>query len=214
MKEPRKRRVAKKRAYQQSLRAEAAMATRHRILEVTRECLARVPIANVGLEELASRARVVRSTIYKTFGSRQGLMIALAEDVLRRGGFDQLGRAFRHPDPRVALESSLREGARLYGEQHAVARAILTLGALDPDLAHAAARFEFGRKEGMADLARRLKAKGYLRAGITEAEAADILWVVTSFDTFSQLYVGRRLSVEDVATRLIAMATRAICRDS
>jgi hypothetical protein len=37
---------------------------------------------------------VARSTIYKIFGSRQGLMVvALAEDLLRRVGFDQLGRA-------------------------------------------------------------------------------------------------------------------------
>src|SRR5262245_4610257 len=189
------------------------MATRHRILEVTRAALAKVPLENVGLEDVASRARVARSTIYKIFGSRAGLMVAVAEDLLRRGGFDQLGRAFRDPDPRVALESSLREGARLYAEQHAVGRAILTLAALDPEVAHGAARIEFGRKEGMADLARRLNEKDQLRAGVSEAEAADILWVVTSFDTFRQLYFDRGLSVEETASRLIVMATRSICRD-
>lgn len=200
-----------KRAYRQSLRAEAAVATRQRIIEVMRKCFAADPPENIGLEEVAARARVARSTIYTIFGSRQGLMVALAEDLLRRAGFDQLGRAFRHPDPRTALESSLREGARIYGEQHSVARAILTLAALDSDVAHAATRFEFGRTEGMADLARRLKAKGELRPGVTETEAADVLWVVTAFETFSQLYRGRGLSVEETATRLIAMATRTIC---
>src|SRR5262245_5621012 len=160
------------------------MATRHRILQVTRAALAKVPLENVGLEEVAARARVVRSTIYKIFGSRTGLMVAVAEDLLRRGGFDQLGRAFRNPDPRVALESSLRESTRLYAEQHAVGRAIRILAAMDPEVAHGAARLEFGRKEGMANLTRRLNEKGELRAGISEAEAADILWVITSFDTF------------------------------
>ena len=207
-----KSRAPAKRAYRQSLRADLAMETRHRILEVTRESFATVPLENIGLEEVARRARVARSTIYKTFGSRQGLMVALAEDLLRRGGFDQLGRAFRNPDPRQALESSLREGARLYAEQHAVARAIMTLAALDQDVAHAAARFEFGRKEGMADLARRLKAGGALRTGVTENEAADVLWVVTSLDTFSQLFQGRGLSAETTAERLIAIATRTICK--
>src|SRR5262245_58377382 len=121
---------AEKRSYRQSLRAESAQETRARILEVTREGFARLPIENAGLEEVAQRARVARSTIYKIFGSRQGLMVALAEDLLRRIGFDQLGRAFRNPDARVALETSLREGARMYAEQHAVARAILTLAAI------------------------------------------------------------------------------------
>ena len=200
-----------KRAYRQALRAEAAVATRQRVIEVMRRCFEADPPENIGLEEVAGRARVARSTIYKIFGSRQGLMVALAEDVLRRAGFDQLGRAFRNPDPRAALESSLREGARIYSEQHAVARAILTLALLDPDVAHAAARFEFGRPEGMADLARRLKAGGQLRPEITEAEAADVLWVVTAFETFSLLFHGRGLSAEDAAARLIAMATRSIC---
>jgi AcrR family transcriptional regulator len=208
-----KSRVQTKRAYNQSLRAEAALETRHRILEVTREGFARLPIENAGLEEVAKHARVARSTIYKIFGSRQGLMVALAEDLLRRVGFDQLGRAFRNPDPRAALETSLREGARLYAEEHTVARAIVTLGAIDADVAHAAARFEFGRKEGMAALAHRLNEEGYLRPGVSEAEAADILWVVTSLATFSQLYQERGLSVDETADRLIAIATRAVCRD-
>lgn len=206
------KKTAGKRAYNQALRAETALETRQRILEVTREGFARLPIENAGLEEVAKRAKVARSTIYKIFGSRQGLMIALAEDLLRRVGFDQLGRAFRNPDVRVALETSLREAARLYAEEHLVARAIILLGALDTDVAVAAARFEFGRKEGMADLARRLNAQGYLRADTTEAEAADMLWVVTSFNTFTQLYLERGLSVDDCAARLIAMANRCVCR--
>jgi len=207
-----KSRAGAKRAYKQTLRAEAALETRQRILEVTREGFARTPIENAGLEEVASRAKVARSTIYKIFGTRQGLMIALAEDLLRRVGFDQLGRAFRNPDARVALETSLREGARVYSEEHAVARAIITLAALDADIAHAAARFEYGRKEGMVQLAARLNAQGYMRADITEAEAADVLWVVTSLATFTQLYQERGLSVSETADRLILIATRTICK--
>jgi len=202
----------KKRSYTQSLRADLALETRKRILDVTREGFARLPSENAGLEEVAKRAKVARSTIYKIFGSRQGLMIALAEDLLRRVGFDQLGRAFRNPDARAALESSLREGARLYSEEHAVARAIATFGAIDADVAHAMARFEYGRKEGMAALAHRLKEQGQLRNDITEAEAADVLWVVTSLNTFTQLYQERSLTVHETAKRLIMMATRTVCR--
>jgi AcrR family transcriptional regulator len=202
----------KKRGYTQSLRADSALETRKRILDVTREGFASLPIENAGLEDVAKRARVARSTIYKIFGSRQGLMIALAEDLLRRVGFDQLGRAFRNPDARTALETSLREGARLYSEEHAVARAIVTFGAIDADVAYAAARFEYGRKDGMAALARRLKEQGQLRDDITEAQAADVLWVLTSLATFTQLYQERSLSVEETANRLILMATRTICR--
>src|SRR5262245_1312196 len=203
---------ARKRAYRQSMSAEAPLEKRQRILEATREGFARLPLENEGLEDVARRARVARSTIYKIFGSRQGLMVALAEDLLRRVGFDQLGRAFRNADARVALETSLREGARLCSEEFAVARGIMTLAAIDADVAYAGARFDFGRREGMADLARRLKKQRYLRDDVSEGEAADVLWIVTSLATFAQLYQERGLSVTATADRLIQIATRTICQ--
>jgi hypothetical protein len=45
---------------------------------------------------------------------------------------------------------------------------------------------------------------------VTVDEATDILWVITSFETFDQLYTGRGLGEEDVAARLITMAERAL----
>ena len=45
---------------------------------------------------------------------------------------------------------------------------------------------------------------------ITVEEATDILWVITSFETFDQLYTGRALSEEDTAARLVTMAERTL----
>jgi len=42
-------------------------------------------------------------------------------------------------------------------------------------------------------------------------EAAGRLWVITSFDTFDQLYSERGLSRAEVAERLVGMAERAVC---
>jgi hypothetical protein len=47
---------------------------------------------------------------------------------------------------------------------------------------------------------------------VTEAEAVDLLFVITSFDTFDLLYTGRGLDPATVAERLIAMAERAVCQ--
>jgi AcrR family transcriptional regulator len=202
-----------KRAYQQRVRAEAAAETRRRIIEVTRECLTRVPLENVGLPEIAAAAGVARSTIYADFGSREGLMFAVAEDLLERAGFDRLGRAVRHPNAMVALETSLREASRIYAAEYPVSRALLRLAAVDRDAARGAARLEFGRREGIDDLAQRLRKQGALRSGVTQREAADVLWVITSFETFDQLFGARELTVEQTATRLIAMAKRTLCAE-
>jgi AcrR family transcriptional regulator len=201
----------RKRAYTQRIRADAAAATRQRIIDVTRECLASAPLENVGLPAIAERAGVARSTIYIAFGSREGLMLAVAEDLLRRGGFERIGQALRNPDAVAAMDASLREGVRMYEQEQAVGRAMLSLAAVDRDAASGAARLNRGRKEGMAALARRLAAQGALRPDVREADAADVLWVVTSFDTFLQLYSERGLSADETAARLIAMARRTLC---
>ncbi len=201
----------RQRSYHQKLRAETATVTRQRIIEATRHCLTETPLHNVGLDEIATEASVARSTIYGAFGSRAGLFQAVAEDVLKRGEFVMLQQAFREADALVALERSLQEGARLYAAEQAVSRALLSLAAIDRDAAGAAKRLNQGRAEGMMNLAGRLEGQHLLKPEVTLQEAADILWVLTSFETFDQLYSGRGLSSNGVSQRLVAMAKRTLC---
>jgi hypothetical protein len=69
-----------------------------------------------------------------------------------------------------------------------------------------------GRADGVAHRARRLGEQQVLRPGVTVAEAAHVLWVLTSFDSFDLLYKGRSLSVDQVAMTLITTAERSLCR--
>src|SRR5262245_42323813 len=130
----------KPRGYRQKLRAAAAAATRQRIIETTRRCLTEKPLHNASLDEIAVEAEVARSTIYGIFGSRAGLFQAVADDVLERGGFAELGQAFRQPDVLSALEGSFQVAARFYAAEHAVGQALLSLAAVDRDAAGAAER--------------------------------------------------------------------------
>jgi hypothetical protein len=84
---------------------------------------------------------------------------------------------------------------------------------LDPDAVGGAIhRMEENRARGMAYLAQRLADQGMLRPDVTVTEAADILWVLTSFDAIDLLYTGRGLSTDQVAQRLVTMAQRTLCR--
>lgn len=47
---------------------------------------------------------------------------------------------------------------------------------------------------------------------VTADEATHLLWLLTSFDGFDQLYTGRSLPVDDVSRTLIAAAERSLCR--
>jgi AcrR family transcriptional regulator len=203
-----------KRRYVQRRRAEAAHETRERILDATRESLRSGPAGAVRIEEIARAAGVARSTIYVAFGSRAGLFEALAEDLLGRAGFERIAASFRLPDARDALRSSFRDAAEVYSHDPVVTRSILALAAVDPDAGAAVSRFEHGRWPGMRMLAGRLEQQDALQPGVSRDEAAQVLWVLTSFATFDQLYGERGLSSTVVADRLVALAERTLLREA
>ena len=203
-----------KRRYVQRRRAESAQETRERILEAARSSLRSGPLGAVKVDDIAHEAGVARSTVYVLFGSRAGLFDALAVALLEQTGFERLVTAFRLPDARTALLDSLRAGAEAYASEPDVARSIFTLAATDPDAAVALKRFERGRWPGMRNLAGRLESQGYLRHELSRDEAAQILWVLTSFPTFDQLFRERGLSAGGVADRLRVMAEHTLLRAS
>lgn len=181
------------------------------MLEALRLQLVESSLSSVTMEETAKRAGVARSTIYDAFGSRLGMFQALAAGMAQTAAFRRLQEAIADPVARRAVKRSLAAGTAFYETEHMVSRALGQLAASDPDAAGAVGMLDFGRRLAMAELARRLSEQGQLRDGVTLAEAADMLSVLSSFSTFEELRVGRSLSVRQVQTRLQAMADRSLC---
>lgn len=201
-----------KRPYRQRLRAESSAMTRQRIIDAARQVLTSQPLRSFNLSEVAELARVVRSTVYAVFGSREGLLRAVAQDMTERGGWERMREAFRHPDAWVAVRRNLEEGTRMAATEHPVVVAISVLATVDPDAAVVAAELDEVRLRGLHSLARRLGEQGYLRPELSHEQAVDILWVLSSWTTFDQLYTGRGLDQPAAAERLVTMAQQALCR--
>ncbi len=200
-----------KRKYTQQARAMAADETRRRILDAMRDRLRAAPSEALSIERVAQEAGVARSTVYLVFGSKAGLFEALGQDLLERTGFQRIVDAVGLPDARDAVRESLRAAASVYAAERDVSRTIYSMWSLEPEAVRRAFEVvERGRAEGQSWLARRLAEEGHLRTDVTVEEAADILWVITSFETFDQLYTGRGLSEEDTAARLVTMAERSL----
>jgi AcrR family transcriptional regulator len=201
-----------KRRYVQRARAESAETTRKRILDAARRSLERGPLGALKVDEVARDAGVSRSTVYVLYGSRSGLFDALGRHLREEAGFDRLIAAYRLPDALEAMRESQRAAVHMYALMPALARGLFTLAAIDPDGVAAVSAIEDGRRPGMVALVTRLAAQGYLRDGIDQDEAAQILTVITSFQAFDELFTGLGLPADVVADRLIAMTERSICR--
>lgn len=199
------------RKYTQQARAAAAEETRRRILDAMRDRLRAAPSEALSIERVAQEAGVARSTVYLVFGSKAGLFEALGQDLLERTGFHRIVGAVALPDARDAVRESLRAAVAVYAVERDVSRTIYSMWSLEPESVRGAFEVvERGRAEGQRRLAGRLAEQGHLHPEVTVDDAADILWVITSFETFDQLYTGRGLSEEETAARLVTMAERAL----
>lgn len=199
------------RKYTQQARAAAAEETRRRILDAMRDRLRAAPSEALSIERVAQEAGVARSTVYLVFGSKAGLFEALGQDLLERTGFHRIVEAVALPDARDAVRESLRAAVGVYAAERDVSRTIYSMWSLEPESVRGAFEVvERGRAEGQRRLAERLAEQGHLHPEVTVDDAADILWVITSFETFDQLYTGRGLSEEETAARLVTMAERAL----
>jgi AcrR family transcriptional regulator len=200
------------RSYVQGARAAAAAAKRRDLLDAAITMLATEPLPRITLDAVAKRAGAARSTVYTMFGSRAGLLEAVAGRLLERIEFDRLVAAVGEPDPRRALDLALTESVRLYAREREVSRALWSWADLDPDAAGAFAVLDGGREAGTTHLIDRLADADLLRADVSRREAADLLFLLTSFDTFDQLYTGRHLDEADVTARLRAVVERTLLR--
>lgn len=199
------------RKYEQRLRAEAAEETRGRIVAAVYERLRRAPTEPVSVDRVAQMAGVARSTVYMIFGSRSGLFDALGAELLQRGGFDRLLEAVAHVDAREGMRGGIRAGVAMYAADRDVLRVLFSMAQLDADaVGGAVQRMEEGRAGGMAYLASRLAEQAALRHDVTAREAADLLWVLTSFDSFDLLRTGRGHSVKQAGNRLVKTAERSL----
>jgi AcrR family transcriptional regulator len=198
------------RRYEQRLRAQSAEDTRRRILDAVAERLRAAPAEPVSLDRVARMAGVSRSTIYLVFGSRAGLFDALGDDVLRRAGYAELLEAVADPDPRAGLGAALRAGVAMFATERDVARALFSMAQLDHEaVGGVIARLDENRARGTRRMARRLGEAGLLREGVTVKQAADLLWVLSSFDSFDQLH-QRGLSAKAIGDLLVATAERTL----
>jgi AcrR family transcriptional regulator len=201
----------RKRSYRQVLRADTAEKTRQGILDTLYDRLREAPSQPISIDEIARRARVARSTVYLAFGSRSGLFDALTDRLLRGAGYERIIEAVQHPDARETLRGGLEGGVSMYAAHHDVFRVLNAMAKLDPaGVGQALARSEEERSRGMASVAKRLEERNLLRAGVTVEHAANVIWILASFDAYDLLATGRGLDPKEITRTLTDMAERAL----
>jgi AcrR family transcriptional regulator len=166
------------------------------ILDAARRLFEDKDFISVTLEEVARAAGVSRQAVYINFGSRAGLLVALVGYVDEIGGLEaRIAKVLDSPTAVSALEALVDLRARYTPSIYRLATQV-----------DAARRFDAGAEASWQDrmklryahsraVTQRMAVEGVLAPGWTEADAADLIWSMTSIRTYEDLVIDRGWSV-------------------
>jgi len=170
------------------LRAAGVQRTRHRVVTAVRERLIGAGYHGFSLEQVAEDAGITRVTIYRQFGSKLGLLQAVADDLTQRGhASERLGAAAAIPDASKAFRSMVSELCRFWDTDPPLFRRMVSLAAVDPEARQVIETREQWRYDGINALIGRLAAESRLRAPFGEDQAIATIAAVTSFPACDQM---------------------------
>lgn len=188
--------VKSRRRYDAGGRQEQARRSREAILDAAERQFLDAGYAATTVAAIAREAGVSVETIYKAFGGKSGLVRAVYERGLTgRGMVPAYERSDRMREQESDPETIMRNWGALTAEVSSVVTPIRllmrTAAASHPDLAAVLADSDRERLARMRHHARFLADRGYLRAGVTPAEATDVLWACSSPELY-ELFVLQR----------------------
>jgi AcrR family transcriptional regulator len=192
--------VKLKRRYNSTGRQAQARRNRQAILDAAQRQFLEGGYAATTIAAVAAEADVSVETIYKAFGGKPGLVRAIydrglagREPVPAFQRADELRE--RETDPRTIM----RNWAALTSEVSAVVspieRLVRAAAASDPDMAALLQTHNDTRERRARHHARFLRRRGYLREGVSLAQATDILWTCTSDELYDLMVLQRGWSL-------------------
>jgi AcrR family transcriptional regulator len=176
--------VKAKRPYNATFRQAQANATRLRIIETARRLLVAGTYSAVTMEDIAKEAGVAYQTVYAIFGTKLQLAQAMVD--LGFPHVEEAAKLFDEArgslDPEVWLRVTARVFRRIFEPCADLVRFMLESG--DPALQQRHRQSEESRLRRLREVTDALARGGRLRSGIVEADALDVLWVMTGPDCY------------------------------
>jgi AcrR family transcriptional regulator len=191
-------RVKPKRQYTSVLRQQQARETRARILDAAQNLFSTHGYGATTMEAIAAEAGVATDTVYASFRNKAGVLHRLLD--VRVGGDDAPVRLIDREGPQRVKAQPTQQGqiasfapdiAQVLERARPVDEIMRGAAALDPDIAKLRARMQGFRYDNLRRFVGWLAARGPLRGGISEEEAAAIVWTLASPEVHGLLRDGR-----------------------
>ena len=195
--------VKTSRSYDASGRQADARARREAVLDVARALFLANGFGGTTVAEIATAGGVSAETVYKSFGGKTGLVRALHKDALRGAGpvpaEDTSDNLRRGTDPHEVVRGWARLATEVAPRVVPILRLVRDAAAVDPTMRTVYHEMDESRLRRMTENAQYLHDAGHLRADVTLADAADLMWSVSSPEMFELFVVRRGWSLDHYA---------------
>jgi AcrR family transcriptional regulator len=192
-----------KRPYTSALRQQQASETRSRILDAAQRLFTKRGYGATSIEAIASEAGVATDTVYASFRTKAGVLHKLLD--VRVGGDDAPVQLLDRKGPQgVRAEPAQQrqvaafaaDVAQILERARPVDDIMRGAAAVDPEIAGLRARMQGLRYDNMRQFVSWLAANGPFRGGISEEEAAAMVWTLASPEVHGLLRDGRSWSLD------------------
>jgi AcrR family transcriptional regulator len=189
------------RAYNSAGRQERARQNRERVLRAAEQRFLRNGYAETAIGSIAAAADVSVDMIYKTFGGKPGLIRAIVERAIEGGrpvAAEQRSDRLQteETDPRAIIEAWGRFVMELAPRGSPIVLLVRDAAATHPELRPLLDEIDQNRLRRMRVNARRLRAAGHLRPGISVNAAADVMWTYSAPELYELLVLRRGMSLQ------------------
>jgi AcrR family transcriptional regulator len=164
---------------------------------------------------IAAAAGLSRQALYLIFKDRTDLFIALLRYVDgQRGLVETQAKVHRAKDAVAAIAAMVELRANLNPAFKHIADAFELLRRQDPTAEQAWQNRMSERRAGAQVMIDRLASENRLKPGLDPSVAADLLWSLTSLETWDSFVVQRGWSAGEYRNRLTALIMLAIVSDA
>jgi len=188
--------VKPKRRYDSTGRQAQARRNRQAILDAAQRQFLEGGYVATTIAAVAAEAGVSVETVYKAFGGKPGLVRAIydrglvgPEPVPAYRRADEMRE--RETDPRAIMRNWGTIASEVSSGVSPIERLVRAAAASDHDMAALLQAHNDLRERRARHHARFLKERGYLREGVSVAQATDILWTCTSDELYDLLVTQR-----------------------
>ena len=193
----------RQRRYTLRKRAQASEETRQRIVAAACSLLEHAGYHQVSLDELAQAAGVSRQTIYVQFGSKGGVLQAVAEYIEHASLENLMPELLASPTPLAAFRHACERIVAFFAQNAAILRNLQAQTIYDVEFA----AFLRSKQNEIWHNTRRsiewLALEEGHPSGWSIDEATDWLWMLSSFEMYDKLVNERGWSTEQYIRRIM-----------